>query len=167
MPVSIQAQVLRELSAPYTLESLQLDDPQAGEVLVRVVATGICHTDIKVSQGYAEVPLPVVLGHEGAGVVERVGAGVTELAPGDHVIMTFPSCGHCQPCSSNHPAYCDGGQSLSFACQRVEGASSLSHDDNTVHGAFLPSRLLPLMLWQLCEIQSRWTRICLWKNLDH
>jgi aryl-alcohol dehydrogenase len=136
MTVSIQAQVLRKRSAPFTLESLHLDDPQAGEILIRVVATGICHTDIKVSQGYAEVPLPVVLGHEGAGVVERVGAGITELASGDHVIMTFPSCGHCQPCSSHHPAYCDHGQTLTFSCQRAEGVSSLSHDDNPVHGAF-------------------------------
>ena len=136
MPVSIQAQVLKERSAPFTLESLQLDDPLDGEVLVRVVAIGICHTDIKVSQGYAEVPLPVVLGHEGAGVVERVGLGVTDLEPGDHVIMTFPSCGHCQPCASHHPAYCDHGQALTFACQRSKGESALSNAGKPVHGAF-------------------------------
>ena len=136
MAVSIKAQVLRERSTPFTLESLHIDDPQSKEILVRVVAAGICHTDIKVSQGYAEVPLPVVLGHEGAGIVERVGAGVTDLETGDHVIMTFPSCGHCQPCSSHHPAYCDHGQSLTFACQRAEGGTALSHNGDSVHGAF-------------------------------
>ena len=118
MPVETTAAVLHDYNASFSLESLSLDGPGPGEVLVRVCATGICHTDIKVGRGYAGVPMPVVLGHEGSGTVEAVGNGVTGLVPGDHVILTFPSCGHCRPCREHHPAYCDQGQALSFSCSK-------------------------------------------------
>lgn len=116
MPTA-EAAVLHQLGSPFVLEDIAIAEPRAGEVLVRISATGICHTDIKVSHGYASVPLPVVLGHEGAGIVEQVGEGVTIVTPGDAVVLTFPSCGKCPTCIDHHPAYCDHGQALSFACE--------------------------------------------------
>ena len=136
MSYSISAAVLRELSAPFKLETLTLEEPADDEILVRIVSAGICHTDIKVSKGYAGVPLPVVLGHEGAGVVEQTGKSVTTVAPGDHVLLTFDSCGDCLQCNARHPAYCDNGQTLSFACLGRHSTSSLTLNGERIYGSF-------------------------------
>ena len=96
--MEIRAAVARAPHAPLSLETLELDDPRAGEILVRVVATGVCHTDLVVRDGMLPTPQPVVLGHEGAGIVETVGEGVTKVVAGDHVVMTFNSCGACPSC---------------------------------------------------------------------
>jgi len=88
--MDIQAAILREPGGEFAIEPATLDTPQAGEVLVKVLAAGVCHTDIGVQH---IMPMPVVLGHEGSGVVEAVGPGVTKVAPGDRVVMTFGSCG--------------------------------------------------------------------------
>ncbi|MBO9577435.1 MAG: NAD(P)-dependent alcohol dehydrogenase [Microbacteriaceae bacterium] len=98
--------IVRGAGAPFEIVELELDEPGAGEVLVRLVATGLCHTDLGVQAIGAPFALPGVLGHEGAGVVERVGPGVTSVAPGDQVLMSFTSCGDCAPCAAGHPAYC-------------------------------------------------------------
>src|SRR5256886_8000957 len=98
---AILAAVVPEKAHPFVLEELDLDEPREDEVLVRVVATGICHTDLIIRDQYYPVPLPVVLGHEGAGVVERVGAAVTKVKAGDHVVMTYPSCGKCPNCMAD------------------------------------------------------------------
>ena len=89
----IHAAVTEENGAPFEIRELELDDPRADEVLVRVVACGICHTDLIVRDQWYPVPLPAVLGHEGAGVVEAVGAAVTKVVPGDHVPLSYGSCG--------------------------------------------------------------------------
>src|SRR3954469_14621338 len=99
--MEIRAAVARAPHAPLSLETLELDDPRAGEILVRVAATGVCHTDLVVRDGMLPTPPPVVLGHEGAGVVERVGSAVTKVAVGDHVVMTFNSCGACASCAED------------------------------------------------------------------
>ncbi len=136
MSHSISAAVLHELSAPFRLETLSLEDPGDDEILVRIISAGICHTDIKVSKGYAGVPLPVVLGHEGAGIVEKTGKGVMTLVPGDHVLLTFDSCGSCSQCSTDHPAYCDNGQTLSFSCLGRHRISPLTLNSKPVFGNF-------------------------------
>ena len=136
MSHKISAAVLRNLSSPFLPESLRLEDPGDDEILVKIAGTGICHTDIKVSGGYANVPLPVVLGHEGAGIVAQVGKHVTSVVPGDHVLLTFDSCGKCPQCSTQHPAYCDEGQRLSFACQHSEKGASLESSGELVNGNF-------------------------------
>src|SRR6266702_7732438 len=100
----IEAAVIREANAPFRIESLELDDPRPNEVLVRIVATGICHTDLAVVHQDLPAPTPIVLGHEGAGIVERVGAAVTHLVSGDHVVLTFPYCGVCSKCRAGRPA---------------------------------------------------------------
>lgn len=95
---------------PLSIVMAELDDPGPGEVLVRIRAAGLCHSDLSVIDGARPRPVPMVLGHEAAGEVIRMGAGVDDLAPGQRVVMVFvPSCGHCQPCSSGRPALCVPG----------------------------------------------------------
>ena len=97
--MKVKAAVLYELGGRLEVEDVELADPKEGEVLVKVAAAGVCHSDISVIDGVIPYPLPAVLGHEGAGVVERVGAGVHHLRPGDHVIFSFiPACGRCFYC---------------------------------------------------------------------
>ncbi|GAB2468592.1 NAD(P)-dependent alcohol dehydrogenase [Streptomyces incanus] len=104
--MKVTAAVVEELGAPFTLVELELDEPGPGEALVRIVATGICHTDEITRHGDLPMPFPGVLGHEGAGVVEAVGPGVTHTAVGDHVVIGWPSCGTCSNCRSGQPRYC-------------------------------------------------------------
>ena len=97
------AAVLRSEDGPFEIESISIDSPAPNEVLVRIVATGMCHTD---SVARVVGTFPIVLGHEGAGIVEAVGSAVTSLQPGDHVVLTFDSCGVCTACISGHPYNC-------------------------------------------------------------
>ena len=130
----ISAAVCRAAGAAPQIEPLELDAPRADEVLVRLVATGICHTDLFSSGIY---PLPAVFGHEGAGVVERVGAGVGKVKAGDRVSMTFGSCGQCRLCHAGHPAYCEGGHDLQFSGRRLDGSTTLRDASGAaVHGSF-------------------------------
>ncbi len=108
-----RAAILWELNSPWSVEEVELDDPVSSEVLVRMTAAGLCHSDEHLVTGDIPIALPAVGGHEGAGVVEKVGEGVSNLEPGDHVVMSFiPSCGHCRWCSSGHQTLCDLGQHL-------------------------------------------------------
>jgi aryl-alcohol dehydrogenase len=130
----ISAAVWRRERERVQIESLELDAPRDNEVLVRIVAAGICHTDLFAP---ALFPLPAVFGHEGAGIVERVGRGVTKVKPGDRVAMTFGSCGHCRVCHEGQPAYCEHGHDLQFSGRRPDGTTTL-HDAHggPVHGSF-------------------------------
>lgn len=131
-----RAAVARAQQAPLTLEDIDIAGPRADEVLVRMAATGICHTDVVCLNGFP-VPMPIVLGHEGAGVVEAVGSGITGLAPGDHVLLSFNSCGTCSNCKSHEPAYCHQFLGLNFGGMRLEdGSSPLSRLGEKVHGQF-------------------------------
>jgi len=132
--VKISAAVFRDQSKQPTFEELDLSGPGEGEVLVRLVATGVCHTDLKVAEGGIPIPRPVVLGHEGAGIVEKVGTGVTKIKKGDHVVMTFASCGHCPSCLEAAPAYCHTVNH--FVSQRPQGSHYLSAGSEPVHGDF-------------------------------
>src|SRR5689334_44089 len=96
--MKIRAAVAREKGARLSLETIDLETPRPDEIRVKVSATGVCHTDLVVRDGLLPTPLPVVLGHEGAGIVEAVGAAITKVKPGDHVVMTFNSCGACPSC---------------------------------------------------------------------
>ncbi len=129
----VTAAVLEETEGAFRLQSLDLDEPREDEVLVRIVAAGICHTDSGVQ---ALVPKPAVLGHEGAGVVERVGLRVTRVRPGDHVVLTFGSCGACPGCAGGTPHLCENGHALQFACRRGDGSTTLSTPQHPVFGAF-------------------------------
>ena len=108
-----KAAVMYEGKAPLVVEEIELEPPRAGEVLVKLAATAICRSDLHAINLDWPIALPIVLGHEGAGVVEQVGEGVTRLATGDHVILTFlPACGHCSWCHRGRPNLCDLGAKL-------------------------------------------------------
>ncbi|MBV9227825.1 MAG: NAD(P)-dependent alcohol dehydrogenase [Chloroflexi bacterium] len=134
--MKITAAIINEKSGPFQLAELDLAEPQADEVLVRIVATGVCHTDLVVRDQYVPVPLPVVLGHEGAGVVERVGANVKKVQPGDHVVLSFFACGSCVNCEQGQPGYCLNFFPGNFSGGRLDGSSALRQGDNTIHGHF-------------------------------
>ncbi|MCB2078159.1 MAG: alcohol dehydrogenase catalytic domain-containing protein, partial [Novosphingobium sp.] len=135
-PITVHAAVLKEAHVPFTIEQFTLEPPRVGEVLVRIVATGMCHTDAAVREGQLPTPFPVVLGHEGAGVVEAVGAGVTKVAPGDHVVLTVDSCGICDQCLSGHPSICASCFPLNFAGARPDGSHALCGAHGPVNDRF-------------------------------
>ena len=103
----IKAAVVREKGGPFNVETLTLEGPRRDEVLVKIVATGLCHTDMVARDKGYPVPQPIVLGHEGAGIVESVGADVLKVARGDSVVLTFLTCGRCKPCRLGRMAHCE------------------------------------------------------------
>ncbi|HVO82926.1 MAG TPA: NAD(P)-dependent alcohol dehydrogenase [Syntrophobacteria bacterium] len=121
----IQAAVLRAKGGPLKIEPLELEGPRDDEVLVRMVATGICHTDIDMCDGWDDVDDPVVLGHEGAGVVELVGRCVKGLRRGDHVVLSYQSCGRCRHCRTGHPTGCEHFYEANFGFRRLDGSNAL------------------------------------------
>ncbi|QGQ45997.1 NAD(P)-dependent alcohol dehydrogenase [Metabacillus sediminilitoris] len=120
--MQIKAAVTNSKSEDFKIETIQLDEPKAGEVLIRLVASGVCHTDMVAQDQEYPVPLPAVLGHEGSGVVEKVGVGVTTLEPGDHVVMGFAHCGKCNQCLSGHPFVCERFFELNFVGKMEDGS---------------------------------------------
>ncbi len=120
--------------APELVE-LEQEEPRAGEMRIRLVATGICHTDLHEHPG-RHSPQPIVLGHEGAGVVDMLGEGVRGFALGDHVILSGNSCGTCQSCLAGRPTYCDLAMPLCFGAKRLDGSTALSGADGPVHSHF-------------------------------
>ena len=131
----IEAAVWREGSPTPTIESVELEAPRPGEVLVRLVATGVCHTDIRFASRPGG-PRPIVLGHEGAGVIEQVGDGVEGLEPGQRVLMSYGFCGVCAPCRRHAQAYCLDVVPMNFSGLRADGSSPLSQGGAPIHGAF-------------------------------
>ncbi|MFF1379653.1 alcohol dehydrogenase catalytic domain-containing protein [Streptomyces sp. NPDC058308] len=115
-------------------ERAVFDDPGPGEVLVRLVAVGLCHTDLSVLTGRLPTPLPAILGHEGAGTVEAVGADVVGIGPGDHVVLSFNSCDHCNACRTGRPTTCETYFPLNFRAARADGTTSIDTEDGAPLG---------------------------------
>ncbi|MBX9606744.1 MAG: NAD(P)-dependent alcohol dehydrogenase [Gammaproteobacteria bacterium] len=134
--MKITAAVARAAAQPFSVETLELDAPRADEVLVRIAGAGVCHTDLVARDQALPVPLPIVLGHEGAGVVEAVGAEVRELAPGDHAVLSFASCGHCHDCGRHAPGYCAEFFPRNFGGARPDGSSALAATGGRVASNF-------------------------------
>jgi aryl-alcohol dehydrogenase len=135
--MKIQAAVSRAGTAHPNIEEVDLEEPRVDEVRVRIVATGICHTDLNCHSGYGvPTPKPIVLGHEGAGIVDALGAGVRGLAVGDHVVLSGGSCGVCPSCHAARPTYCRDAMKLSFGGMRADGSSPLSQRGSRIAGAF-------------------------------
>lgn len=133
----IVAAVLREPHGAFTMERLRIADVRGDEVLVRVVASGLCHTDVAVRDRVIPTPLPVVLGHEGSGVVEAVGENIRDLEPGDHVVLTYLSCGVCRECVTGMPACCGTLLALCFNGCRPDGSHALAGaNGEVVHDRF-------------------------------
>ena len=119
-----KAAVLWEVNAPWSVEEIELDAPGPGEVLVKIAASGMCHSDEHLTTGDLPFALPIVGGHEGAGVVEAIGEGVSWLSVGDHVVFGFiPSCGRCPSCSTGHQNLCDLGALMGLGLQISDGTS--------------------------------------------
>jgi aryl-alcohol dehydrogenase len=133
-PVTARAAILREEGRPLSLEDVELAELADDEVLVRVTGVGVCHTDISAANGMVPLPLPAVLGHEGAGVVEAVGPRVTTLVPGDHVVLSFDFCGECETCTKKTPAYCDLFAPLNYFGERLDGSVTMHAEDEEIHG---------------------------------
>ena len=143
----MKAAILYEANKPLEIRELQQDPPKAGEVRVRTGAAGLCASDHHIMMGTAILPLPAVLGHEGAGTVLEVGEGVTGLKPGDRCIMSFvPNCGHCRQCRTGNPQLCDthhGASAIQF-----DGTLRLHDGDTGVHqmgklGVFAETMVVP------------------------
>jgi len=134
--MQITAAVCRETAQPFTLETLQLESPRDNEVLIKVVATGICHTDVNMRNTNGFTPKPTVLGHEGAGIVEQVGRSVRKVKPGDPVVITFDSCGTCSSCIQGDAVYCLHLGRHAFSGQRPDGTTALSKGKERIHSHF-------------------------------
>jgi|TARA_R110000850_G_scaffold180845_3_gene306323 aryl-alcohol dehydrogenase len=127
MEMEIKAAIVRQKNGPFLLEHVALNEPAEDQVLVRLVATGLCHTDLVCRDQHYPVPLPMVFGHEGAGVVERVGSAVKKVQPGDHVVLTFYTCGSCDACLSGDPTSCANSFGPNFMGRSVTGECTI-HD---------------------------------------
>jgi aryl-alcohol dehydrogenase len=136
IPVEITAAVVHERGGPFHVERLELARPEAGEVLVRVAASGMCQTDVHARDGYFPIQYPAVYGHEGAGIVERTGPGVQKVKPGDSVIMAFPSCGKCVYCTNGKPAYCLEAFRLKQFGTRADGSTVMTLNGAPVFSCF-------------------------------
>lgn len=133
----ISAAVLDEVGSDFVIQDVELDEPRPDEVVVRIVAAGVCGTDVHVQHGGIPFPLPGVVGHEGAGVVERVGTAVTSVEPGDKVLLTFTSCGACRSCRAGHPAYCDEFLPRNLlGGRRADGTPTLRRGDDELNAHF-------------------------------
>jgi alcohol dehydrogenase len=121
-------------SRPLSIEEVELAPPGPGEVLVKIAAAGLCHSDLSVINGHRPRPMPMALGHEASGIVEELGEGVTDLQRGDHVVLVFvPSCGHCEPCAEGRPALCEPGAAANGAGTLLSGARRLSRNGQPIH----------------------------------
>lgn len=127
--MKMRAAVTRSKGDKFVIQDVMLAEPKFDEILVRIVASGICHTDLVCRDQFIPVPLPAVLGHEGAGIVEKVGSGVTEFKPGDRVGITFASCGVCPCCKKGRPFVCKSLNAINFGGIQPDGTSRLT-DEN-------------------------------------
>ena len=128
----MRAAVFYEVGKPLVVEEVELAPPRAGEVLVRIAATGVCHSDLHYIKGDLAMPLPVVLGHEAAGIVETIGSGVEAVRPGDHVVLLFaPACGHCRYCDSGRPHLCE--MRYRVRGKMPDGTTRLRRGDQELH----------------------------------
>jgi aryl-alcohol dehydrogenase len=135
--MKIKAAVVKEKSAPFVIEEIELDEPRDDEVLVRMAGCGLCHTDITAQHGFLPVKFPGVFGHEGSGVVEKVGARVKKIQPGDHITMSYLSCGACDPCIKGHPTHCDNFFPFNFLLGgRPDGSPTMRKGNETIYGGF-------------------------------
>ena len=134
--MKIKAAVVREKSGLFHIEELDLDEPREDEVLVRIEGCGICHTDLSARAQLTPSPLPIVLGHEGSGIVERVGSRVGKVKPGDHVVLSAMFCGTCSWCKKGKPDICSSTFSLNFFGTRADGSVTMQKNGEKVYASF-------------------------------
>ena len=134
--MKIKAAVVYELNGPYVIEEIDLDEPKAEEVLVKIVASGVCHTDHLITSRPLSKIFPVVPGHEGSGIVESVGGLVTDFKPGDRVCMSFSYCNECFACVTGRPYECEENLHLNFGGRAYDGTTRLSKDGTEFSNLF-------------------------------
>ncbi|NKI16107.1 NAD(P)-dependent alcohol dehydrogenase [Spongiibacter sp. KMU-166] len=134
--MEITAAVSRTAGSDFSIEQLQLEDPRDNEVLVKIVGVGVCHTDIAARDQAIPAEMPIVLGHEGAGIVEKVGSAVTSVKPGDHVVLSYTFCEQCAPCGHDHHNYCQQFAPLNFVGLRADGSKALKDSQGPVSSHF-------------------------------
>lgn len=134
--MKITAALTRGKGSAFEWTEMDLDAPRADEILVEIKAVGLCHTDLVARDQILPVPLPAVFGHEGAGVVMKTGAAITKVKPGDRVVLTFRSCGHCTRCDAGEPSYCQSAVGLNYAGCRPDGSRTLHRDGEPVSSNF-------------------------------
>lgn len=134
--MKVKAAVISEINQSYTFETLNLAELKSDEVRVRIVATGICHSDDALRLGHAEFPFPAVLGHEGSGIVEQVGSNVKNVQAGDHVVLAYAYCHHCEHCQEGIPAACQDWLSLNWGSVHPDGSPFFTREDGTVVNNF-------------------------------
>jgi aryl-alcohol dehydrogenase len=151
--MKINAAVVFEPSGKFSIEKLDLSEPNDKEILVRIMGSGICHTDLAGRDQHIPIPLPSVFGHEGAGIVEKVGSGITKVKPGDHVTLSWMFCGTCPSCKSGKNSYCHNFLPLNFSGARPDGTTTLRKGDLVVHGNFFgQSAFASYALTQECNV---------------
>ncbi len=132
----IKAALSSSAEAPFEIAEVELDEPRPDEVLVKLSAVGICHTDLTMKAVWPQEMSPIVLGHEGAGVVEAVGQDVTAVGPGDRVLLSYRSCGKCRDCAAGHRTYCQDFRTLNALGSRPDGSTTMRRGDSPVYGSF-------------------------------
>jgi S-(hydroxymethyl)glutathione dehydrogenase/alcohol dehydrogenase len=143
----MRAAVLYSFNEPFQVENVELKEPQQGEVLVKVVASGVCHSDLSIQRGILPMPPPIIIGHEGAGVVEAVGPGVSSVKPGDHVVLTWLySCGRCRDCARGKPHLCDTAAMATMTGGMYDGTTRFRVKGNDMRhwcGSFADHTIVP------------------------
>jgi aryl-alcohol dehydrogenase len=134
--MNVRAAVAREGREQFSIEDLELSEPGPNDILVRIVGVGLCHTDVKALRGRMGVPKPAVLGHEGAGIVERTGVQVKKVKPGDPVVLTYDCCRQCHACAGGNPAYCAQTNALNFEDAREREPGFYRRGTDFIHGHF-------------------------------
>jgi aryl-alcohol dehydrogenase len=134
--MEIRAALATRADAPFEIVEVELDEPRPDEVLVRLVAAGICHTDLTMKAAWPQELRPIVLGHEGAGVVDAVGSSVTSVRQGDRVVLSFRSCRLCAECAAGHPTYCREFRTLNATGARPDGSTTMRRNGAPVYGSF-------------------------------
>ena len=133
--MKIQAAVAPATGQPFEIQEVELEEPRDNEILVKIVGTGLCHTDL-LFKDHLPIPLPAVYGHEGAGIVEKVGSAVSAVKPGDHVALSYNFCGTCQNCLKGMPFYCLNFTGLNYSGARADGSMPISKDGMPLFGCF-------------------------------
>ena len=132
--MQMQAAILNEANTPFSIETVELDAPKTGEVLIKMAAAGVCHSDWHVVEGLSYFPMPIICGHEGAGIVEDIGEGVTRVSPGDHVTLSFrANCGSCFYCQNSKPNLCEVYTPVLRSGLLKDGSSRISRNGEAVH----------------------------------
>jgi len=132
--MQMQAAILNEANTPFSIETVELETPKTGEVLIKMAAAGVCHSDWHVVEGLSYFPMPIICGHEGAGIVEAVGAGVTRVSPGDHATLSFrANCGGCFYCQNNKPNLCEVYTPVLKSGLLKDGSSRISRNGEPIH----------------------------------